>query len=313
MTTEIKKRSAAAASVDTTTTTTEEDGDEQHVSLGVKRHKSSENTALRHAYSVIAKYREFAYNTPDSPIYGENTETSMSRVLKEMGVGDSPENVFCDVGSGTGAPSIHTACEYPDILCYGFERMGSRWWISQSILVDLLRHSATQQAALRSFFAHLDLLDLQDFGPCTHVYSFDLALPPPAMEAYAKAFNASAHIKVLASFRKPAILEEWAFERLTLRTSFPMRQIGSGECRKIYIYDVAPRSDPPPPSENQAPWNITERYAPPTERMVQPNVPHTEEYRMGESARIAGVEAYKKWVTQSIGADRSTKMRTRRG
>lgn len=84
---------------------------------------------LSQLYKVISKHHGLAYGTPNSPIYGENNRSSMTRAFQAMDLGEvldggATKTVFCDVGSGTGAPSLHAACEYPNLLSYGFELMG---------------------------------------------------------------------------------------------------------------------------------------------------------------------------------------------
>lgn len=255
---------------------------------------------VKRAYSVIHKQRGLAYGTPFSPIYGENTVNSMRKALVAMGL--CPGDVFCDVGSGSGAPSIHAACEYPGITAYGFELMGSRWIISQSILLGLLRQGL--EAATRVLFAHVDLVTLQDFGTCSHLYSFDLAFPMGTLEAYAKAVNQSRHVRCLASFKKPAILAEAGFRGLVLRTQLRMKQVGSGECRMLHVYDVVREEKE---ETKFSSWNLT-ALPPPTDRME--SIDHKESYPRGEEARLTGVEVYKEWVKDQMDFSEGIKTRS---
>ena len=264
-------------------------------------------TCMSELYRSINRHRSLAGGTPDSPIYGENSKGSLTRAFVAMGLGEAG-SVFCDVGSGAGVPSLQAACEYPGLVSYGFEVMGVRWWISQTILADVLCNKLTSEVGSRVLFAHTDLGDLGDFGPCTHVFAFDTGFPASALEEFARAFNHSQHVRVLACFHKPAELLEAGFEGLEPPIKVPMNMFGSNESKQLLVYSVALR----PPS-NETSWNLTRLGPIPKDPKFQPSVLHSPSYVCGEEARLQGAEAYSTWVADQIGFNRkaSVGVRTR--
>lgn len=268
-------------------------------------------SVLSQVYKIITKHHGLAYGTPNSPIYGENNKSSMTRAFKAMGLGDDSEGaVFCDVGSGTGAPSLHAACEYPGLLSYGFELMGSRWWISQTILNDVLCNKLTAEVGSRVLLAHVDLGDLEDFGPCTHVFAFDTGFPQCALKLFGKAVNQSRHIKVLGSFHKLAVLEKAGFKNLELHCKVKMTMSGSSEGKQLLVYRRRCEEDVDAKDRS---WNLTRLCAVPSKSEFQPTVAHGASYVAGEEERVKGRKPYQAWVQDQIGFHRqaSVGVRTR--
>jgi hypothetical protein len=159
--------------------------------------------------------------------------------------------------------------------------------------------------------AHLNLLDLKDFGPCTHVFSFDTGFPTLALQAFAKALNASKNVQVFGSFQKPRFLEAAGFKKLTLTAQIPMKMTSSGEGHTLMVYRVSPEAAAARRTTPSASWDITRLYSPPQQSVYAPNVPHGSDYQQGETARLAGVDSYLAWVHEQMGLERSTGMRTR--
>lgn len=187
----------------------------------------------------------------------------------------------------------------------------SRWWISQQILNDVLRSKVTTELGSRTMLAHVDLGDLKDFGPCTHVFAFDTGFPVCALELFAKAFNASKHIRVLGSFHKEAVLVKAGFKHLELKCKVKMTMSGSSEGKQLLVYT---RNRVVADEEQQDEyWNLTRLCPAPTKSEFQPTVEHGASYALGEEERQKGAKAYQLWVQDQIGFARqaSVGVRTR--
>ncbi|KAH9255987.1 hypothetical protein BASA81_005763 [Batrachochytrium salamandrivorans] len=295
-----KKKPVATEQLPTTTTTT------TATTTSAKEVAPKTTTVLSQVYKIITKHHGLAYGTPNSPIYGENNKSSMTRAFKAMGLGEDEGVVFCDVGSGTGAPSLHAACEYPGILSYGFELMGSRWWISQTILNDVLCNKLTAEVGSRVLLAHVDLGDLVDFGPCTHVFAFDTGFPLCALELFGKAVNQSHHIKVLGSFHKLAVLEKAGFKNLELQTKVKMTMSGSSEGKQLLVYRRSRDQEDEDTKDKN--WNLTRLCPVPSKSEFQPTVAHGVSYVTGEEERVKGRKPYQAWVQDQIGFHRQASM-----
>lgn len=270
---------------------------------------------IKKTYTLVKQQRGLAYGTPDSPIYGENTEGSMAAAFEAMGLGEGHANVFCDVGAGSGAPSLHCAAAYPNVTSsYGIELMGSRWWISQSILLKCLKDEITKETASKVMLAHADLNDLRSFGPITHLYAFDTGFPKSSFVGYVRAFNASRRIRVFASFQSLKKLEEAGFEGLHFKQKVPMRMFGSKEGKSLNVFTVDLKEIVDLNNENglvveeiATSWNVTRVCAPPTGLAYVPSVVHSESYAAGEECRLQGLAQYETWVSEQVGLDRSTR------
>ena len=204
--------------------------------------------AVKAVYRAVRKHGELAWGTPDAPIYGENTLNSMQRALESMAAcaPDHAQWVFCDVGAGNGGPAMHAAAWRPECVAYGLEVVKLRWWFSQCAQLALLDHAddAVREAASRVVLAHADVSGLQDFGPCTHVYSFDACFEPELLSKVAGAVARSTHVKCYASFRKLSEFHKTQLQgRLQEHEALKMVMVGSGETKTLHVFRVLPLSE----------------------------------------------------------------------
>ena len=238
------------------------------------RQTKENHATLQRAYRVIRKHSMLAYNSSTSGTYGWHTQSSMTSALEAMNL--TAEDVFCDVGAGVGAPCFSGAIQHEKLTCYGIELSGTLWWFS----IQVLRKLADEVQG-RVFFAHLDLKSLRDFGSCTVVYSFDAAMPPLEMKAYAAAFNNSTRVRMLGSYRPPQVLiEEYGFEGLCLMKQLSMTQSGSSSTSQLYLYSVLPKPSSAPIISLS--WNLPLFYPPPELREHQPLAEHDPTYVFGK-------------------------------
>ena len=238
------------------------------------RHTKDNHAALQRAYRILRKHSTLAYNSSTSGTYGWHTQTCMTSALEAMNL--TKEDIFCDVGAGVGAPCINAAIQHEKLTCYRIELSATLWWFSMQVLRKL-----AEEVQCKVFFAHLDLKSLRDFGPCTVVYSFDAAMPPLGMKAYAAAFNNSTRVRMLGSYRPPRVLvEECGFEGLCLVKQLSMTQSGSNSTSQLYLYSVLPKPASAPIASPS--WNLLLLYTPPELREHQPLAEHDPTYVFGK-------------------------------
>ncbi len=290
----------------------EEEDVEKTIVIAKPKKKTEEDLIVARAKRYIHRQNSLAYGTPDSPIYGEITENSLKKIYERMELDGN--SILCDVGSGTGSPSIYACCRYPGLVSYGFELMGSRWWISQIILQSMLKDPLTSEAASRVMLTHTDLSDLKDFGPCTHIFSFDTGFPASALESFAKAFNARGNqVKIFASFQKLEKLQGAGFKHLELYEKLSVKMSGSGEGKQIMFYRInnphssssriskKATSKKKKKDEMISSWDLPRLYPPPKNKRYASTVEHTESYAKGEDARLNGIDDYLLWIGDQIG------------
>ncbi|KAA0165805.1 hypothetical protein FNF31_01782 [Cafeteria roenbergensis] len=177
-------------------------------------------------------------------VYGEMGRANMQRLIELMvRVTDlNADSVFLDIGSGLGKPSIHAAAA---VGCFslGVEYMATRFNLSVANLKRLCRPAdgPRAQGPLRELgeprvmFCCEDAWLMGSLEPTTHLFMFDVGMPPPLMRHVAATFMASSSTDYLVCYRPPAAAEELGFD-VSLLASLTCRLIGSAEAHRAFVY-----------------------------------------------------------------------------
>lgn len=173
-------------------------------------------------------------------IYGEVTIGSFQRMvnfLKENLDFDG-ESIFLDIGSGLGKPNFHVLLDPGVRYSFGVELEALRYSLSLHNLNHLDEVPALSFLKKRPnvYFAHKDVTEIETFNPITHVYTFDVGMPPDTMLGISKALENSISVKAFVSFHKPKeIIEDYEFP-VELVGTFHTTMHGSSEGHKGYIF-----------------------------------------------------------------------------
>ena len=84
----------------------------------------------------------------------------------------------------------------------GIESEKVRFDLSISNLCALHRLWHIWKYIWEIFFVHLDYTSQTDVNPFTHVYSFDLAIPPRTIESLVNIYNNSSNLQCVVSYKK---------------------------------------------------------------------------------------------------------------
>jgi len=173
-------------------------------------------------------------------IYGEITIGSFQRVVNflKTKLGFDQDSLFLDIGSGLGKPNFHVLLDPGVQYSFGVELEALRYSLSLHNLSHL--HEVPELCFTvekpNIFFSHNDVTEIESFHPFTHVYAFDVGMPPDTMNEIAKAMENSSSVKAFVSFHKPkAIIEDYQFPvQLVGAVSTSMH--GSSEGHRAYIF-----------------------------------------------------------------------------
>ncbi|EER14764.1 hypothetical protein Pmar_PMAR015296 [Perkinsus marinus ATCC 50983] len=175
--------------------------------------------------------------------YGENTRGSMLKLfailMADYGLDSS--SVFLDIGSGRGIPSLLAALIVPGIKASVGVEFDKNVYATAKHFLSLLHHFETLQEVhglgsgppatgrgcgqestpaqsetaaaplvlntqpLNIHFKLMNAADLTQFDPVTHIYSFDLAMPPNFIAHFVHLFNQSISCRVYVSYRSDLV------------------------------------------------------------------------------------------------------------
>ena len=177
------------------------------------------------------------------PIYGEMTKGSMQKVCNFLcrRCQFDKDSVFLDVGAGLGKPSMHMAIATNCRASLGIEVERIRFKLSVANLRELYREthgalSKTGRETPNLFLACADVMDLPLFNPVTHLFVFDVGMPPAVMCHIAHTFNQSESTQYLVLFRSPRrAIQEWGFA-VELIDHFSVHLTGSREGHQCYVF-----------------------------------------------------------------------------
>ncbi|OEH75872.1 hypothetical protein cyc_02984 [Cyclospora cayetanensis] len=206
--------------------------------------------------------------TSTAGMYGEMIESFIKQVVayaKQYGADEF--SVFCDLGSGRGAPSAIAAYEHDWLACLGIEKCPQAFGLSLETQRRLLLREASERLRSRGThidssnpleeatrlsnddvmelfearpkravaFSHDDLSAFVDLEGVTHGYSFDAAMEGPLINHITQMFMNTETWWFYLSFRNDLI------SRFDLRGAELKHQISSNmwvsfEGRTAYIY-----------------------------------------------------------------------------
>ena len=97
------------------------------------------------------------------------------------------------------------------------------------------------------FFAHADVLQVRTFRPFTHLFAFNIGMPPDVMQHIAKVFNREQSAHHLVCFvNAHSIIDEYGFHVQLIDQIGGLKMTGPGEGRTCYFYvRVPPVADKP--------------------------------------------------------------------
>ncbi|KAF4674742.1 hypothetical protein FOL47_008792 [Perkinsus chesapeaki] len=203
--------------------------------------------------------------TSSMSTYGENTRGSMLKLFNVLKADYGLDNtsVFLDIGSGRGIPSLLAALIVPGIKAsLGVEFDKNVYFLS------LLHHFETLQEVhglgsgtngrstgnestpptqsemttsltlntqpLNIHFKLMNAAHLTQFEPVTHIYTFDLAMPPDYIAHFVKLFNQSTTCRVYVSYRSDLVSSFGM--KATLCEKILMTMTTSSEDHTAYVY-----------------------------------------------------------------------------
>eukprot|EP00917_Polyrhabdina_sp_WS-2016_P027825 GHVP01059416.1.p1 GENE.GHVP01059416.1~~GHVP01059416.1.p1 ORF type:complete len:423 (-),score=69.61 GHVP01059416.1:293-1561(-) len=177
-------------------------------------------------------------------MYGENTEKSMRRlldILADRFLLDEKNSIFLDLGSGRGLPSFVAVSHGKVLASLGVEFDLVSFQLSVSHLLKWLNYLNQEGQTTRPnggvipsiAFLHKDASQLSAFDPVTHIFSFDLAMPPNLINSFVQSFNMSKDTLVYVSFKKD--LHKYHIQASMVEKVF-MSMKGSRESHYAYIY-----------------------------------------------------------------------------
>lgn len=110
------------------------------------------------------------------PLYGELLPASVSALVAWLGLGE--DDVFYDLGSGTGKVVVQVAMSAPVARCVGIELSASRCRIARAALRRARQHDLV--LARRTVFRQASFLD-ESLADATVVYTCSTGFPAPVM------------------------------------------------------------------------------------------------------------------------------------
>ncbi|KAH8739470.1 hypothetical protein FG386_000442 [Cryptosporidium ryanae] len=195
----------------------------------------------------------------DEGMYGETREKSLRTIFKIMSKYGLDENsIFCDIGSGRGAPSIVASFQNQIFSSIGIELDENPYYLSLSnvmhtlenyenllkteiskVIIENNRKEARYKQDLiypknRIGFIRGDATVLNSFEPVTHIYSFDAAMPIWMVKKFVDLFNASKTTYCYLSYRKD-LVEVLNLDGTRIH-GISTQMMGSGEGRMCWLY-----------------------------------------------------------------------------
>jgi len=173
-------------------------------------------------------------------IYGEVTMGSFQKIVNflKINLGFDHNSLFLDIGSGLGKPNFHVLLDPGVKYSFGIELESLRYALSIHNLNHV--HKVPELSFLKKnpniYFSHQDVTKITTFNPITHVYTFDVGMPPETMFGMSKVMQNSTSVKAFISFHKPKeIIEDYEFP-VELIGSISTSMHGSSEGHKVYFY-----------------------------------------------------------------------------
>ena len=183
---------------------------------------------MRKKFGTLSGYSDY--------IHGELTIGAMQHVinfLKEH-CEFNKSSRFIDIGSGLGKPTIHVTLDPGVRLSVGIEVQKDRYEMSIQngcAILATLKDSAAE--SLNFAFVNEDVNNAYTLDPFTHVYSFDVGMPPETLKAIAWQFNNSYSAKYLACYHPPSlVIHQYGFKVLYIGQSGGRRMEG----KKLLIF-----------------------------------------------------------------------------
>ncbi|GMH92696.1 hypothetical protein TrST_g1794 [Triparma strigata] len=192
------------------------------------------------SYGIVNKLTgKIGGNAEGGEIYGEQTIGSMQKVVEVMKKFQNlnSSSRFIDVGAGLGKPNIHVACDPQVSFSYGIEINVSRWHLSLSHLIPILRSTLTDvdMPPQKLTLEQGDIFSANTFDPFTHVYMFDIGMPDVIFDHMSKMFN-EAESEYLVSYQPPRrIVGKHGF-KVELICQMGVKMHGSAEGHTGYFY-----------------------------------------------------------------------------
>ena len=100
--------------------------------------------------------------------------------------------MILEVGSGLGKPTFAFAHELHPFLAFGVESELERWQLSVHNHRRIYEESITPGSHISCngvWFIRSNILAANTFDPFTHIYQFDIGIPPDLFFEMAKKFN----------------------------------------------------------------------------------------------------------------------------
>jgi hypothetical protein len=186
-------------------------------------------------YKVLEKLSKgLGGSSSGGAIYGEISKLSMNRIIRALCIkfGMNPSSHFLDVGSGLGKPCLHAAAYLPLQQSVGLELNGGRWYQSLHFLWHILSRGFVQCPV---FFAHADATELPSFVPFTHVYMFDVGMPPETLTTIITNLVASPSVQCIVSYQKPDTIKKYGCP-WRCKLKLPTAMSGSRSGHMAYFY-----------------------------------------------------------------------------
>jgi len=173
-------------------------------------------------------------------IYGEVTMGSFQKIVNYLkrDMAFNQDSIFLDIGSGLGKPNFHVLLDPGVQYSFGVELESLRYALSLHNLnhINEVPELSSLMQKPNIHFSHLDVTNIETFNPITHVYTFDVGMPPDTMLGMSKAMHESTSVISFVSFHKPKeIIEDYEFP-VDLVGTMSTSMHGSSEGHKAYIF-----------------------------------------------------------------------------
>ncbi|KAL8275556.1 hypothetical protein Esti_000507 [Eimeria stiedai] len=190
--------------------------------------------------------------TSTAGMYGEMIESFIKQVVayaKQYGADQF--SVFCDLGSGRGAPSAIAAYEHQWLAC--LDRLRSLHVPSDSnegssegptspaeagdwIPAETMRELFDARPRRAVAFAHDDLSAFADLEGVTHAYSFDAAMEGPLINYITQLFMDTQTWWFYLSFRNADLISRFDLKGTEIKCQISSSMWVSSEGRTAYVY-----------------------------------------------------------------------------
>ena len=203
---------------------------------------------VQEAYRIVRRCTgSLGGNGAGGAIYGELTIQSMQKVVAMMcrDANLGPDSLFIDIGSGLGKPNLHVALE-PHVRCsVGVEMEEVRWQLSLHNLKHVLRADLTAGSAAPAgaappnvIFLQRDVMNAATLDPFTHIYLFDIGMPPKLFAHLADCLQKSTKAQFLLCYHGPTMMIEKYRFPMDFLTKLPTSMHGSLPHPLVLIEDA---------------------------------------------------------------------------